>query len=196
MSSGNIIMELKGYFLLKVFIRATCCLLFILQSYQEVVKYFMGMTNLASYVEHNDNLPFPTTVICLRDPFKMEKFAINVEEYRNWTYSLDEIIDTDRSIPNKSQGLVAEEIATNYEGNCFVLKPPENWTYPEMVFIGLKSNKSLNIYFVDKGEELCILYGSQCGKNVRNGRFVVQDLTNMGMIIARLKVDMRVYLER
>ena len=173
-----------------------CSLLFILQSYKEVEKYFKGMISVANSIEHNDNLSFPTTVICLKEPFKMDKYAITLEEYRKWTYSLDDIIDTDRSIPNKSQGLVAEEIATNYEGNCFVLKPPENWTYPKIVFIGLKSNKSLNIYFVDKGEELCILYSSQCGKNVRNGRFVVQDLTDMGMIIARLKVEMRVYLER
>lgn len=185
-------MKLNGYLLRKVSIMVTCCLLFIWQSYQEVDKYFRGITSIATRTERNDNLQFPSIVICLKDPFKMDTYAVTLEEYRNWTYSLEEIIDLDSTMPNRSQGLVVEEIATYYEGMCFVVMPPRNRTYPENIFIGLKTNNPLNVYFVDKGQELCILYGSQCGRPVRNKRFVVQDMTVMGIIIARLKVEKRV----
>ena len=187
-----IIMELKGYLLLKVSIMVTCFLLFTLHSYQEVDKYFGGMTSVAMRTETNQNLPFPTIVICLKRPFKREKYAVTSEEYHNLTYSLEEIIDIDNSSPNISQGLEAEEMATFFDGMCFVLKFPEDWSYPKWVFIALKTDKSLLVYFVDKGQEICILYGSQCGKNVRTGRFVVEQMTDKGAIIARLKVEKRV----
>ena len=196
-SAVIIIMELKGYFLLKIAIMATCCILFVLQSYQEIAKYFMGMTSVASYVENNDKLQFPTVVICLREPFKMDRYALDLEEYRNSTYSLTDIIDNDRSIPNTSQGLSVKVIATYYEGNCFVLRPPDNFTYQQRImFIGLKTNQTLHVYFVDRGQETCILYASQCGKNVRNGRFAVDGIKEAGFIIARLKAEKRVYPDR
>ena len=140
--------------------------------------------------EVNKNLPFPTVVICLKEPFKMDKYPVTQEEYRNLTYSMGEIIDTDKSSPNISQGLVLAEIATFYDGMCFVLEIPEDWTYPKRVFIALKTHKTLHVYFVDKGQELCILYASQCDKNVRTGRFVVQEMRDNGTTtIARLKVE-------
>ena len=184
-------MELKGYLLLKVSIMATCFLLFTLQSYREVEKYYSGMTSVAMRTETNQKLQFPTIVICLKKPFKREKYPVTLEEYRNLTYSLGEIIDTDNSIPNISQGLVVEEIATIFDGVCSVLKLPEDWSYPKHVFVALRTNKTHQLYFVDKGQELCILYGSQCGKNVRTGRFEMQ-MTDMGSIVARLKVEKRV----
>ena len=171
---------------------ATCCLLFTLQSYRELDKYFRAMTSVAIHTEVNKNLPFPTVVICLKEPFKMDKYPVTPEEYRNFTYSLEEIIDTDRSSPNISQGLAVEEIATFYDGMCFVVKIPEDWTYPKLVFIALKTHKILHVYFVDKGQELCILYASQCDKNVRTGRFVVQEMDNETTIMARLNVEKRV----
>ena len=192
----HIIMEPKCYLLPKVSIMATCFLLFTLQSYREVDKYFSGMTSTAVRTETNPNLPFPTIVICLKDPFKRHKYPVTLEEYRNLTYSLGEIIDTDNTIPNISHGLVVEAIATHFNGMCFVLRAPEDWTYPEYVFIALKTNKTLHVYFVDKGQELCILYGSQCGKNVRNGQFMVQKMEDTGIIIARLKVEKTIQPDR
>ena len=189
-------MELDGYFLLKIAIITTCSLLFILQCYQEVEKYINGIESLASSVEHSDKLQFPTVVICLKEPFKMDRYALTQDEYRNWTYPLAEIIDTDRSIPNANHGLSVKEIATHYEGKCFVLQPPKNLTYPHYFFIGLKTNKSLDVYFIDKGQEPCIIYGSHCGKNVRNRRLTVKGISDMGSIIARLKVERRKYPER
>ena len=128
----------------------------------------------------------------------MEKYALDLEEYLNSTYSLTDIIDTNKSTPNTSQGLSVKAMATYYEGNCFVLRPPDNFTYrhPRQVFIGLKTNQALHVYFVDRGQETCILYGSQCGKNVRNKRFVVHGMKETGMIIARFRAEKRVYLER
>ena len=170
---------------------ATCCLLFVLHSYQELDKYFAGMTSMAMRTETDPNLPFPTIVICLQDPYKKDKYPATSEEYRNLTYSLDEIIDTNKTIPNIRQGLIAEEMATYFSGRCFILKIPENYTFPDYVSIALKMNKILHVYFVDKGQELCILYGSQCGKNVRNGRFVVQEKHGVASIIVRLTVEKR-----
>ena len=192
----HIIMEPKCYLLPKVSIMATCFLLFTLQSYREVDKYFSGMTSVAMRKESNQNLPFPTIVICLKEPFKRHKYPVTSEEYRNLTYSLEEILDTDNSSPNISQGLVVEEIATYLNGMCFVLRVPEDWTYPKHVFIALKTDRILHVYFVDKGQDLCILYGSQCGKNVRNGRFVTQEMLDTGIVIVRLKVEKRVEPDR
>ena len=96
----HITMELNGYLLLKFSIMATCCLLFVLHSYQELDKYFRGMTSMAMRTEKDLSLPFPTIVICLKDPYKKDKYPATSEEYRNLTYSLDEIIDTNKTTPN------------------------------------------------------------------------------------------------
>ena len=75
---------------------------------------------------------------------------------------------------------------------CFVFKLPEDWLYPKWAFIGLKTNKTLLVYFVDKDQELCIIYSSQCRKGVRNRKFVLHYTGNTGMVLARLKAERRV----
>ena len=123
---------------------AICCLLFVLHSYQELDKYFRDMTSMGMRTETDKNLPFPTIVICLKNPHKKEKYPATSEEYSNFTYSLGEIIDTDKTIPNIRQGLIAEEMATYFSGRGFILKIPENVTYPDHVSIALKMNKTLS----------------------------------------------------
>ena len=144
---------------------------------------------MAMRTETNPKLPFPTIVICLKEPFKVEKYPVTPEEYHNLTYPLEEVIDMSNSIPNISQGLVAEEMATFYDGMCYVLKVPQDFSYPNLVFISLKTDKLLHVYFIDEGQELCMLYSSQCGKNVRTGRFVAQGISDGGAIMARLSVE-------
>ena len=185
-------MKCKPYLLLKCSVMVTCCLLFILQSYQELGKLYKNMTSVAIQTETNEKLRYPTIVICLEDPFKREKYPATLDEFRNITYSLGEIVDIDTTSPNISQGLVMNEVATYFHGMCFVFKLPEDWLYPEWAFIGLKTNKTLHVYFVDKDQELCIIYSSQCRKDVRNRKFVFQNTGNTGMVLARLKAEKRV----
>ena len=61
----------KIYFALKVIITQICITLFVLQSHQEVIKYFSGLTSVSTRTEAVLDLRYPIIAICLTEPFKV-----------------------------------------------------------------------------------------------------------------------------
>ena len=81
-------MKRKGtiFTVLRITIAAACVILFILQSYQEVDKFFKGMTSMAIRTEVQNDVPHPSIIVCPKEGFKEGVFPMTTEEYLNLTY--------------------------------------------------------------------------------------------------------------
>ena len=85
---------------------------------------------------------------------KSDKFPETLEEYTNLTYSRDEVIGTIMGSTNTSH---LTELATYRYGRCYVLEISPNEEV-ESHLIGFKIKKNLMVFFIDYGQELCIIY--------------------------------------
>ena len=142
----------------RITITIACLVFFFLQSHQEMVKFFSNRTSVSTRFVNDVEMRLPKVVICLDEPFKADKFPMTVEEYLNLTYSQDEVIG--KLWPNALQhGTIINvtDIATFWYGRCFVLELPKNWesTYRARLYALGK----YKIYFVDHGQELCVING-------------------------------------
>ena len=147
-------MKQKTYLCIKFCLTSVCAVLFILHSYKEIGKFFSNMTSISiQTVAQVVDIRFPQIVVCLKEPFKGNRSAESLEEFREMTYSYDEVFG-DLS-PNISQGMKITEIATFVYGRCFVFEMPADWK--EGVLIGFKTDKHVKVYLVDKGQELCLV---------------------------------------
>lgn len=74
-SSKMTVFEVKSkkYLIIKILITQICITVFILQSYQEVIKFFRSLTSVSIRTEAVVDLQYPTIVICLKEPFKVRK---------------------------------------------------------------------------------------------------------------------------
>ena len=141
----------------RVMVTLTCLIFFVLQSNKEIDKFFSNMTSVSTHYMSGieADIRLPHIVICAAEPFKSDKFPETLDEYSNMTYSKDEIIsnlwpeETDDGTRIK-----VTEIATISHGRCLVLEIP-SW-----FFIGLNLTQEVMVYFVDHGQELCIISGT------------------------------------
>ena len=118
-------------------------------------KYFSHVTSISTQFmsEKEVDIRLPQIVICLaNDPFKSEKYPVTLDEYNNLTYSQDEVIGF------IGEGIYVTEITTFYYGKCFVLEIPQK-DNNDRELIGLNITKEIRLYFIDHGQELCIIYG-------------------------------------
>ena len=141
----------------RVMVTLTCLILFVLQSNKEIAKFFSNMTSVSTHYMSGieADIRLPHIVICAAEPFKSDKFPETLDEYRNLTYSKDEIIAT--LWPEETDDgtrIKVTEIATISHGMCLVLETP-SW-----LFIGLNLTQEVVVYFVDHGQELCIISGT------------------------------------
>ena len=86
-------MKRKGtsiFTVLRIAIAAACVILFILQSYQEVDKFFKGMTSVAVRTEVQNDIPHPSIVVCPKEPYKEGVFPLTMDKYLNITFSFIE----------------------------------------------------------------------------------------------------------
>ena len=100
----------------------------------------------------------------MADPLKSEKFPDTIEEYTNTTYSKNEVI------AGGVDDVPVTEIATFMYGMCLVLdiepkdhqndaKQPNKLQNNELhVRIGLNTTRKITAYFVDHGQEICLIY--------------------------------------
>ena len=93
----------------------------------------------------------PNIIVCLEEPFKTNKYPKSLEEFYNITYSADEVFY------NLSDELKVTSIAT-WEGMCFLLKR-SNGSDHTRFFLTFNMTKHIKVYYVDKGQELCLKYG-------------------------------------
>ena len=135
---------------------------FLLQSRKEVEKYFSNVTSSSTeYMSDKEvDIRLPRIVICLaNDPFKSAKYPETLDEYNNLTYSQDEVIG------HIGEGSNVTEIATSQYGKCFIWELPRILTHPTKDIhdrndlIGFNTTKEIRLYFIDHGQELCIIYG-------------------------------------
>ena len=142
------------YRIAKVFLTLMCVTFFVLQSYQEMEKYFSNMTSTSTKTVKNANVRFPTIIVCLDEPFKTTKqFPKSLEEYNNISYTFDEVFDY---LPNDFK---VTNIAT-WVGMCYRLKRA-TVSNQNFIYFSFKIAKDIKIYFIDKGQELCFEYGLQ-----------------------------------
>ena len=142
---------------LRITIAAACVILFILQSYQEVEKFFKGMTSMAIRTEVQNDIPYPSLVVCPKDPFKHGSFPMTTDEYLNLTYSSEEIIENIDPLPLIYEPINVTEIATFGEGRCVLLEVPDNLVHSDWTLHVVMHIPSW-VYIVEKGQELCIIY--------------------------------------
>ena len=148
---------LSQYNIVKIIVTSACLIFFVLQSKQEIEKYFSNVTSFSTTIMTDKEvaLRFPRIVICVADnPYKSDKFPETLEEYTNLTYSRDEVFGTIFGSTNKSH---VTELATYRYGRCYVLEISPNGD-GESHLIGFKIRKNLRIFFIDYGQELCIIY--------------------------------------
>ena len=166
LQSSNMGSYLLPYNMVRIIITLACLIFFILQSRKEVEKYFSNATSSSTeYLSDKEaDIRLPRIVICLaNNPFKSAKFPETLDEYNNLTYSQDEVIGF------IGEGSNVTEIATLYYGKCFVLEIPfQKKTMTNTIpkdnrdrgdLIGFNTTKEIRLYFIDHGQELCIIYG-------------------------------------
>ena len=119
-------------------------------------KFFSNMTSISIRTATDLKIRKPTIVVCLKEPFKIAKYPKTMEEYYNLTYSFTEVFADVH--PSHSEGLEVTDIATFWYGMCFVLEVPDTWEAE--LTLTFNTGKKVNVYYVDKGRELCIIYGS------------------------------------
>ena len=142
--------NLSPFNIARVIVTFACLILFFLQSRRVIEKFFSNMTSTSTrYMSGKEaDIRLPRIAICAKESFKSDKFPETMDEYLKLTYSQDELI----------AGLWGEEdykvteIATIYYGRCYVLEMPRSRT-----IVGLNITKDVLVYFIDQGQELCII---------------------------------------
>ena len=146
----NLGTHLTPFNIARVIVTFACLILFFLQSRRVIGNYFSNMTSTSTrYISGKEaDIRFPRIAICAKDSFKSDKFPETLDEYLNFTYSQKELIgdfffDDDYKVT---------EIATIYYGRCYVLESSRPRT-----IIALNVTKEVLVYFIDHGQELCII---------------------------------------
>ena len=134
----------------------SCVIFFVLQSSGEMEKFFSDMTSVSTRTLPYSKIRNPTIVVCLKEPFKTGNYPETMDEYRNQTYSFGEVFAGVH--PGDSEGLRVVPTATFWYGMCFVMKVPETW-HSELTLTFNTGLIPMNMYYVDKGQELCIIFG-------------------------------------
>ena len=142
---------LSTYNIARIVLTLTCVIFFVLQSYQETDKYFSNMTSVSTKSVKNANVRFPTIIVCLKDPFKIKRYPKSLEEFRDITYTADEVF---YNVPNSYK---IKSIATIWQGMCFLLERTKG--SDPVLYMTFKITQDLKMYYVDKGKELCLIYG-------------------------------------
>ena len=147
---------LTPYNITKCILMLSCVIFFVMQSFGEMEKFFSNMTSVSTRTVTDLKIRKPTIVVCLKEPFKIGKYPQTMDEYRKLTYSFGEIFA--KVHPGESEGLKVTDIATYWYGMCFVLEVPDTWD-AELTLTFNTGFVPMNMYYVDKGQELCIIYG-------------------------------------
>ena len=128
-----------------------CVIFFVLQSYQQMHKFFSNMTSVSTRTMKDEAVRIPNIIVCLEEPYKTNKYPKSLEDFYNITYSADEVFY------KLSDDLKVMSIAT-WEGMCFLMKR-RNGSDNTRFFLTFKMTKHIKVYYVDKGQELCLKYG-------------------------------------
>ena len=132
-----------------------CVIFFVLQSYQQMHKFFSNMTSVSTRTMKDEAVRIPNIIVCLEEPFKTNKYPKSLEEFYNITYSADEVFY------KLSDEFKVTSIAT-WEGMCFLMRRRNGYDpksdHTEF-FMAFNITKHIKVYFVDKGQELCLKYG-------------------------------------
>ena len=141
---------LSAYNIAKVSLTLICVILFVLQSYQQMDKFFSNRTSVSTSKVKDVVVRIPNIVICMEDPFKTKNYPTSLQEYQNITYSAHEVF---KYVPDD---LKVTSIAS-WKGICYLLRrnPHSDVTMFDMTF---KMTRNMKIYYVDRGQELCIKY--------------------------------------
>ena len=151
---GDIKMKkyLSSYNIARVILSLTCVIFFVLQSYQEMDKYFSDMKSVSTKTMKDVAVPIPNIIVCLDEPFKTYKYPRSLQEFYDITYTADEVF---KHVPKNFK---ITSIATIWQGMCFLLKITKRSSTE--IFMTFNMTPNLKIYYVDKGKELCLIYGS------------------------------------
>ena len=175
-------MKRKYIFALRATIIGVCVILFILQSYKEIDKFFKGMTSVSTRTEEDHYLPHPDIVVCMKEGFKEGNYPRTLEEYINLTYSSDEIINNKVRI---SDAINITEIATFNQGRCVLINIPKHFSHSQWLHISI--HKSSKVYVVGKGQELCIILYEYCREPP-----IVVELTGAHITAIRIRAKKKV----
>ena len=62
------------YNIARIILSLTCVIFFVLQSYQEMDKYFSDMKSVSTKTMKDVAVPIPNIIVCLDEPFKTYKY--------------------------------------------------------------------------------------------------------------------------
>ena len=112
--------------------------------------------------------------------------ARTLEMYNASTYSLTEILYESML----GVGVNVTEIATLYYGRCVLVEPPNEASDYYRTDLYMSTKEQIVLHFVDKGQELCIIYGN-CDSFISTAT-----LSNNGAILSkvRIKVKKKIHL--
>ena len=175
-------MEKKIYKGLKVALILGFGSIFMIQACAEIRKYFKEVTSVTIRTEDSQSIQdeqHPGIVICMKKPFKHGTPVRTLEEYKESTYSVDEIIDKG----SLHADLNVTEIATWYSGRCALLRAPGDAPNDYNIEAFLNTTEEVVLHFIDKGQELCMIYG-RCDEFVSTATV----RSNVSIVIVRVKV--------
>ena len=104
-----------------------------------------------------------------------------LEMYNASTYSLNEILNESMLGP----GLNVTEIATLYYGRCVLVEPPKEVSNDYHTEFFLSTKEQIVLHFVDKGQELCIIYG-RCDEFISTAT-----MGNNATVLARVRIKVK-----
>ena len=73
----------SSFTIARVVLTLTCVIFFVLQSYQQMDKFFSNMTSVSTRKMKDVEVQIPNMIICLNEPFKSDQYPKTLEDYYN-----------------------------------------------------------------------------------------------------------------
>ncbi len=77
-----------------------CLLLFLMQSYREIHKYFTNLTSTSLRTHREYNVTFPILVVCNRRAFRTDDYILTFDDYAAAVFTYDETFRNESFYPS------------------------------------------------------------------------------------------------
>ncbi len=146
---------------LRISIFALCFTLFVLQSYQEFLKFTSGVTSTALSTITDKSLGYPTISVCAETPYRAQGRITTMEQFRAMTFNAGELVS---SMKPPMEQFNVSKLYTYHNGLCLLLRPPENLNYTS--WITLRTRIPVKLSLLSEGQEFCLVM-AECNHEIR-----------------------------
>ncbi len=131
-----------------------CLGLFLLQSYQEMLKYASGVTSTAISTFIDNNVSYPIMAVCASKVYREVGRITTMERYLEMTYTAEEIVMLDKLEPGREYFNISSWYTYHY-GLCVLLRPHETIHYTDWVKI--RAKLKVKVFLLAEHQELCLV---------------------------------------